>query len=132
VKPLAYPLLADENIHPNVVAALREQGKDVVTAIELGVGGKPDVTVLAKAVEGGRVVITHDSDFGLLAVGEGKPCIGLIYLRPGHIQPAYTLQSVEAIETTVGSVHPGFILVAEHRTGEVRIRLRNPFGSATS
>jgi Domain of unknown function (DUF5615) len=54
VKPLAYPLLTDENIHPHVVAALRGDGKDVVTAIELGLGGKPDTAVLARAVESGE------------------------------------------------------------------------------
>jgi hypothetical protein len=58
-------------------------------------------------------------------VNAGEPCIGLIYLRPGHIRPAYTLQSLEAIETTVGSARPGFIVVAEHRIGQVRIRLRH-------
>jgi len=125
VKPLAYPLLTDENMHPHVVAALREQGKDVVTAIEMGLGGRPDAAVLAQAVENGRVVVTHDSDFGLLAVNAGERCIGLVYLRPGHIQPGYTLESLEAIESTVGSLEPGFIVVAEHRIGEVRIRLRH-------
>lgn len=125
MKPLAYPLLTDENIHPQVAAELRRLGKDVVTAIELGLGGKPDTAVLARSVAEGRVVITHDSDFGLLAVNAGQPSVGLIYLRPGHIQAAYTLQSLAAIEATVGDVDAGFVIVAEHRTGQVRIRLRS-------
>jgi predicted nuclease of predicted toxin-antitoxin system len=124
VKPLAYTLLTDENIHPEVVAELRRQGKDVVTAIELGLGGEPDTTVLRTAVVMGRVVIPHDSDFGLLAVNAGEPSVGLIYLRPGHIQATYTLQSLRAIEATVAEVEAGFVIVAEHRTGQVRVRLR--------
>jgi predicted nuclease of predicted toxin-antitoxin system len=83
VKPLAYTLLTDENIHPEVAAELRRQGKDVVTAIELGLGGEPDTIVLRTAVVMGRVVITHDSDFGLLAVNAGEPSVGLIYLARG-------------------------------------------------
>jgi predicted nuclease of predicted toxin-antitoxin system len=124
VKPLAYPLLTDENIHPDVVTELRRQGKDVVTAIEMGLGGKMDTIVLATAVAHGRAIITHDSDFGLLAVNAGELSVGLIYLRPGHIQAAHTLQSLRAIEATVGEVEPGFVVVAEHRPGQVRVRLR--------
>lgn len=86
MKPLAYPLLTDENIHPEVVTELRRQGKDVVTAIEMGLGGKADTIVLATAVADGRAIITHDSDFGLLAVNAVELSVGLIYLRPGHIR----------------------------------------------
>jgi predicted nuclease of predicted toxin-antitoxin system len=129
VKPLAYPLLTDENIHPHVVAVLRQRGKDVLTVIEAGLGGQSDTNVLAHATKHGRVVVTHDSDFGQLAVHAGEPSVGIIYLRPGHIEPHFTLQSLEAIETTIPSMQPGFILVAEHRTGRVRIRVR---GSAAS
>jgi predicted nuclease of predicted toxin-antitoxin system len=116
--------LTDENVHPAVAAELRRQGKDAVTAMEKGVGGKPDAIVLATAVAEGRVVISHDSDFGLLAVNAGQLSVGLIYLRPGHIQLAYTLQSLWAIEASVGEVEAGFVIVAEHRTGQVRVRLR--------
>lgn len=124
MKPLAYPLLTDENVHPEVAAALRRQGKDVVTTVELGLGGRPDTVVLTRAVTERRVVLTHDSDFGLLAVNAGQPLVGLIYLRPGHIRVAYTLQSIAAIETVVSAVDVGFIIVAEHRAGQVRVRLR--------
>ncbi len=131
MKPLAYPLLTDENIHPAVVAELRREGKDVITAIESGLGGKPDTIVLAAAVVAGRVIITHDSDFGLLAVNAGDLSVGLIYLRPGHIQAAFTLETLRAIGATVGEVGPGFVVVAEHRTGQVRVRLRVPVVSFT-
>jgi hypothetical protein len=47
-----------------VVAELRRQGKNVIAAIEIGLGGKPDTAVLAAAVAEGRAVITHDSDLG--------------------------------------------------------------------
>jgi hypothetical protein len=40
VKPRAYPLLTDENIHLEVALELRRQGKNVVTA--MGFRTKPD------------------------------------------------------------------------------------------
>ena len=62
----------------------------------------------------------------------GDLSVGLIYLRPGHIQAAYTLESLRAIEATVGVVEPGFVIIAEHRTGQVRVQLRVPSPTSTS
>jgi predicted nuclease of predicted toxin-antitoxin system len=36
---------------------------------------------LAIALEERRFILTHDSDFGTLAINEGVPCYGIIYLR---------------------------------------------------
>ena len=43
VKPLSLPLLADENVHPDVVASLWAQGRDVVTVADLGLVGAADL-----------------------------------------------------------------------------------------
>ena len=130
MKPLELPLLADENIHPRVVQALREQGKDVSTVLEVGLSGRPDTEVLEKARGDGRVVVTHDGDFGRLAVSAGQGHAGIVYLRPGHIDPTMVLQSLDAIERTIDAVDPGFIIVAEHRAATVRIRLRSAEGAS--
>jgi hypothetical protein len=45
VKPLDFPLLADENIHPGVVRALAARGKDVRSVSMDGVTSKPDAEV---------------------------------------------------------------------------------------
>ena len=68
MKPFEFPLFADENIHPDVVAALRERGRDVSSVVEAGLGGADDITVLRHAFGEGRVVCTHDSDFGSLLI----------------------------------------------------------------
>ena len=49
MNPLDFPLLADENIAPAVVAALRERHIDVRTASELGLVGASDSILLARA-----------------------------------------------------------------------------------
>lgn len=124
MKPLDYPLLADENIHPQVVAALRGQGKDVIGAFEAGLGGKADAEVLSFATAQGRVVITHDSDFGAVAMRVALRFPGIVYLRPGQRDPVVVLQSLSAIEAAVEHVESGFLIVAEHRGEQVRIRHR--------
>jgi predicted nuclease of predicted toxin-antitoxin system len=124
MNPLAFPLLADENIHPQVTAALTAAGKDVRAVQAEGLAGHSDIAVLRQAVEVGRVVLTHDGDFGLLALAAGEPYIGIIYLRPGHILPAVVLETLRAIEEQVIDVDPPFLLVAERRQQAIRIRVR--------
>jgi predicted nuclease of predicted toxin-antitoxin system len=123
VKALDFPLLADENVNPEVIAFLRKTGLDVESASEQGRFGLPDTEVLQHATEAERVVLTHDSDFGGMAVF-GAKFIGIIYLRPGHIQADFTIKTLEAIRSKAPDVTPPFILVAERIGDTVKIRVR--------
>jgi predicted nuclease of predicted toxin-antitoxin system len=78
--------LTDENIHADVVAFLRSEGCDVLDVKESGLVGMDDLPLIQTALAEQRIVLTHDSDFGKLAVAAGEPMIGIVYLRPGHIQ----------------------------------------------
>ncbi len=51
-RPDRLPLLADENIHPEVVAGLRTRGHEVTTVVELGLAGRPDLEILNAALAG--------------------------------------------------------------------------------
>ena len=124
MKLLDFPLLADENIHSGVVAFLHEQGCDVLSIAGQGLWGLPDMDVLRMAQKGKRVVLTHDSDFGGLAVLNSQPYTGIIYLRPGHIRPEFTIQTLQAIQSRTLEVVPSFIVVAERTGDNVKIRLR--------
>ncbi|WP_437983559.1 DUF5615 family PIN-like protein [Sorangium sp. So ce117] len=124
MNPLAFPLLADENIHREVVRALVLRGKDVRAVLEEGMGGRDDIDVLRHAHGHGRVVLTHDGDFGTLAYQAGEPLVGIIYLRPGHISPTFVIEMLEAIEASAADVEPPFVLVAERKDALVRVRVR--------
>lgn len=54
----------------------------------------------------------------------GAKFIGIIYLRPGHIQAEFTVKTLEIIRDHAPDVVPPFILVAERTGGTVKIRLR--------
>ena len=124
MNPLDFPLLADENIHSGVIAFLHEQGCDVLSISGQGLWGLPDVDVLRLAQKGKRVILTHDSDFGGLAILNSQPYIGIIYLRPGHILPEFTIQTLQAIQSRTPEVTSPFIVVAERTGDDVKIRLR--------
>ena len=57
-------LLADENLHVDIVDGLRRGGHDVIFAPAVGLGAKDDREILDYAEEQGLVVISGDKDFG--------------------------------------------------------------------
>lgn len=123
MKALDFPLLADENVNPEVIEFLRKAGLSVSSIAEQSNFGLSDTEVLLQATEAGRVVLTHDSDFGGLAL-MGAEFVGIIYLRPGHIRANFTIQTLEAIRDNAPEVTPPFILVAERTGDTVKIRVR--------
>lgn len=116
--------MTDENLDPDVVAFLRQLGFDVFDVCDNGLQGSMDVDLLRRAVGANRVVVTHDADFGTLAVLGGEPVIGILYLRPGHIDPRFTIETIEAVLKADPGVSPPFVLVAKRSGSNVTIRIR--------
>lgn len=114
-------LLTDENISPKVVKSLRDQGLDVLDVKEEGWYGKEDQELLDIAFENHRFVLTHDSDFGTLAMNEGRPCYGLLYLRLADLKPDNVARICQRLFSRDLDVYSGTILVIE----ETRIRIRH-------
>jgi hypothetical protein len=56
-------LYTDINVDGALTRALRSHGVDVITAQEDGGHGKPDVAILNRATELGRLLVTADQDF---------------------------------------------------------------------
>lgn len=125
-QPLGFPLLTDENVHPRVVEGLQERGLDVITVVEEGLAGASDLALLRRARQDGRVVLTHDSDFGTLATRQGEAFSGIVYLRPGHIDPRFVLDVLDAIAALDLDLGFPFILIAARRGSDIKIRVRTP------
>lgn len=117
-------ILADENIQPAVVAYLREQGLDVFSFPEQGKFGLSDADILGFAIETNRIVLTHDRDFGGLVILNEQSFVGIVYLRPGHIQAEFTIKTIRTVFDQIEDVQTPFIIVAERSRENVRIRLR--------
>lgn len=125
MKLAEFALPTDENIHPQVVAFLRNQGFDVLDVKERSLVGAADASLLRLASSERRVLVTHDRAVGRLAVGTIEPGVGIIYLRPGHIKPRFTIESLRALLRQDLQASPPFIIVV-HRVGEeVNIRVRS-------
>jgi predicted nuclease of predicted toxin-antitoxin system len=115
-------ILADENISPKVVAFLRNAGLNVLDVKEQNWYGKNDEVLLDIAYQDQRFVLTHDSDFGTLAVNEGKPFYGILYFRLKNLKSTNVIEVCDRVIRKDLDVYPGTILIIE----ENRIRIRHP------
>jgi predicted nuclease of predicted toxin-antitoxin system len=117
-------LFTDANVHPLVVQFLEQQACDVKDVLTLGLGRAADDVILAEAFKDNRIVLTHDRDFGRLAILLRQPIHGIVFLRPGHIDPQFTIATLEAVDARDFDFSPSFILVARRRGSHVQLRLR--------
>jgi predicted nuclease of predicted toxin-antitoxin system len=119
-----FPLLTDENLDRDVVAHLRQLGFDVLDVFESSLRGAADVDLLRQATAQGRVAVTHDADFGTLVILQNEPVVGIVFLRPGHIDPQFTIETIEAVLRADPDLVPPFVLVAKRTGNRVTIRVR--------
>lgn len=117
-------LLTDENIDPFLVAYLRSKDFDVMDVVESNLAGSADDIILEIAYQNNRVVVTHDRDFGSLAIAGGKAYFGIIYLRPGQIDVTDSIQSCSALISSDIEVIAPFIIVVHNGLAGIRIRYR--------
>jgi predicted nuclease of predicted toxin-antitoxin system len=119
-----FGLLTDENIDPEVADWLTAAGFNVFDVKQANLQGTADVDLMRRAVVENRVIVTHDADFGTLAILQGEPVIGLLFIRPSHLDPQFTIGTLEAVIKAQPEVIPPFIIVARRNADNVAIRIR--------
>lgn len=105
--------LTDENIHPDVVAHLRGRRLDVLDVRERGWHGWSDDQLLEEARREGRIILTHDGDFGTLALLGGRPVVGIVRVRPGHIRAQVTIDALDQLLALNLDPSPPFLVVVQ-------------------
>jgi predicted nuclease of predicted toxin-antitoxin system len=116
----------NENIPRAVIAALRDEGHDILSVKE-AMRGSSDRAVLARAQEEGRIVVTQDKGFGELAFRSGLPAdSGIVLFRLSGRDPEADAQRMLEV---LGSRDdwPGHFAVAS----DDRVRIR-PLGGSVS
>jgi predicted nuclease of predicted toxin-antitoxin system len=73
-------IIADENIEATIVAWLREQGEDVISACEI-MHRAEDAAIFARANAEKRIILTKDMDFGEMVFHERLVTAGIVLLR---------------------------------------------------
>ena len=113
-------ILADENISPKIVTFLRSHGIDVLDVKEQGWFGKEDEELLIIAYKENRFVLTHDSDFGTLAIYEGKKYYGIIFIRVKNLNPSNVIKVCKQLLELKTDIKQRTLIVVE----ESRLRIR--------
>ncbi|MCH8290923.1 DUF5615 family PIN-like protein [Candidatus Poribacteria bacterium] len=115
-------LVADMNIAASVVQFLRDSDVDVIYTDEQDWHNLTDTEILNRAHAMNRFVLTHDSDFGNLAIHHGQPITGILYLRPGDRPSAQVITDLQdLLDMEVDWTPP---LIAVYQSG--RLRLHRP------
>ncbi len=112
--------LVNENVTRTVIEELRQRGHDVLSVKE-SMRSWADGAILARAQAEGRIVVTHDKDFGELAFHSNLPAsCGVVLFRLAGADPGADNQRIlEALESRTDWVGH-FSVVTEDR-----IRMRS-------
>ena len=107
-------ICANENVPGDCVAALRQNGHDVLWIRETG-RGSPDDAVLALAQSQERLLITFDKDFGELVYRRGAAASdGVVVFRLRKPSPDFVAKRVTQILESRGDWAGRFSVVDEH------------------
>jgi predicted nuclease of predicted toxin-antitoxin system len=79
--------LADMGISPTTVTFLKDLGYDALHLHEQGLGRLQDADILDKAFQEGRVILTHDLDFGELIAASGARLPSIVIFRLRNMRP---------------------------------------------
>ncbi len=114
-------LPVDEALSWRVAEALRAAGHDVVHVRDSGLVGASDRDVLTSAGREQRIVVTQDTDFGVLVATAPGDHATIILLRTRDGRPeSQAARLIDAISLAPGEPATGAIIVVSDST--VRIR----------
>jgi predicted nuclease of predicted toxin-antitoxin system len=89
--------LADLNVAPRTVLALRQQGFDIVRLDEVKLAHATDEAIVAYARAHGHVVVTQDLDFSAIVALSGLSAPSVLSLRLGSAQADVVTERLRAI-----------------------------------
>jgi predicted nuclease of predicted toxin-antitoxin system len=128
MKLSTFKFLTDENISPEIIQFFLNNNFNVTSVLSEGLVGHSDADICALAFSQNRVIVTQDQDFGKLIYTANVSYIGIIYLRPGHFNPAVHIGTLKKIfEQDPSPVQP-FIIVGENKDDKIKIRIRSSIG----
>jgi predicted nuclease of predicted toxin-antitoxin system len=114
--------LADMGISPKSVTFLQSLGHDAVHLHEQGLDRLEDSTILEKARNEGRVLLTHDLDFGELMAASGAQLPSVVIFRLRNMRPERVNRHLkEIVSQHRYSLDEGAILSVTE--DQIRIRL---------
>lgn len=114
--------LGDMGISPKTIEFLRQQGHDAVHLHQEGLDTLPDPEILRKARQEGRILLTHDLDFGELLAASGARLPSVIIFRLKNMRPEQVNRALRVILADYAeTLRAGCILSITEK--QIRVRL---------
>lgn len=109
-------------ISPRTVAFLREKGYEAVHLLDEGLGTLEDPDILTKARQEGRVLLTHDLDFGDLLAASGEALPSVVIFRLRNMRPEQVNRYMQTVLAEHGEALERGAVVSVTE-GQLRLRL---------
>jgi predicted nuclease of predicted toxin-antitoxin system len=113
--------LADMGISLRTVVFLRELGHDAVHLFEQGLGRLSDPSILQKARDEDRVLLTHDLDFGELMAASGAHLPSVVVFRLRDMRPDGVNAHLREVVTEYHEMLEKGVVVSVSE-GQIRLR----------
>jgi len=115
-------LVLDMNIPIRWVDVLAEAGIDAVHWSTVGNPQATDREILGWALENGRVVFTHDLDFGAILAVSGADGPSVFQVRTQNVLPENLKELVlAALESYAHDLEQGALIVVDESTTRARV-----------
>ena len=122
-------LLLDMNLSRHWVAPLISLGHDAVHWRDIGEPTATDFEIMACARSQGRVVMTHDLDFGDILAVTGGTGPSVVQLRSADLRVETALQRVaESLITAAEALAAGALVSIDMRRARIRLLPLRPIG----
>jgi predicted nuclease of predicted toxin-antitoxin system len=113
--------LGDMGVSPATIRALNEFQHDAVHVRQLGMARASDASILAKAREDGRIVLTFDLDFGeIMAAGGANGPSVIIFRLHDQSSASVTPRLMKVLAACENKLLAGAIIVVEDQRFRVR------------
>lgn len=114
--------LFDMGISPKSASFLQMLGYEAVHLHDQGLERLPDSAILEKARREGRILLTHDLDFGVLMAASGSELPSVVVFRLRDMRPTNVNRHLQYIVAQYQEVleQRSFVSVKE---GQIRVRL---------
>ena len=119
---MSLPLLIDMNLSPEWVGWLEQRGWSAVHWSTVGDPRAPDRVILGWALEHGRVLLTHDLDFGAVLASSGAVSPSVIQLRASDVTPqASGALMLEVLKSLESQLERGALVTVDEDGSRVRV-----------
>lgn len=89
--------IADENVSRFVIQSLVDTGHDIISVYDVGLKSAVDEAIIQFGIAEGRVIITHDRDFGGLLRYSARKSSGVILIRLRQPSPQKVWKALQKL-----------------------------------